>query len=128
MITLSIFSRNIFFIFAAGNTNFFFSADLYRYYTIKQRGVLPNPQKRFRRFLKAFKEAQSLLKKGFVGEGSSPGYTGRTFKGSVDFFIRFLRLWAPLDAFRNLRNLFQGFSRIALFLQCSTPDKSLRQS
>ncbi len=59
------------------------------------------------------------LEKGFVGEGSSPRYTGRTFKGFVDFFIRFLRLWASLDAFRNLRNLFGGFGKAPLFLQCT---------
>ncbi len=58
------------------------------------------------------------LKKGFVGEGSSPGYTGRTFKGFVDFFILFLRLWTYLDAFRHLRNLFWGFGKTPLFLQC----------
>jgi hypothetical protein len=50
----------------------------------KKRGVLPNPQKRFRRFLKASKEAQSLkkqIKKStkplkvlpvYPGEGPSP--------------------------------------------------------
>jgi hypothetical protein len=57
------------------------------------------------------------LKKRFVGEGSSPGFTKRTFKGFVDFFIRFLRLWASLDAFRNLRKLFEGFGKTPLFLQ-----------
>jgi hypothetical protein len=55
------------------------------------------------------------LKKGFVGEGSSPRYTGRTFKGFVDFFIRFLRPGASLDAFRNLRNFFWGFGETPIF-------------
>jgi hypothetical protein len=59
------------------------------------------------------------LKKGFVGEGSSPGYKGRTFEGLVDFFIRFLRLWASLDAFRNLRNLFWGFGKTFSFIVCA---------
>ena len=39
------------------------------------------------------------IKKGFVAEGSYPGYTVRTIKGFVDFFILFLKLWTPLDAF-----------------------------
>jgi hypothetical protein len=45
---------------------------------------------------KPFPHVQNL-KKGFVGEGSSPEYTGRTFKGFVGFFIRFLKLWALLE-------------------------------
>jgi hypothetical protein len=57
------------------------------------------------------------LKKGFVGECSSSEYMRRTFKGFVDFFIRFLRLRAPLDALRNLRKLFLGFGKTPLFLQ-----------
>jgi hypothetical protein len=53
--------------------------------------------------------------KGFAGEGSSLGYTGRTFKGFVDIFILFLRLSMPLDTFRHLRNLFWGFGKTPFF-------------
>jgi hypothetical protein len=49
----------------------------------KKRGVLPNPQNRFRRFLKASKEAQSLkkrIKKIYeTFKGSSCVSRGRTF-------------------------------------------------
>jgi hypothetical protein len=58
------------------------------------------------------------LKKGFIGEGSSPRYTGRTFKAFVDFFICFLRLEASLDAFRYFRNFFGGSVKHLFFLQC----------
>ncbi len=68
------------------------------------------------------------LKKGFVGEDSSPRYTGRTFKGFVDFFILFLRLWKYLDAFRHLPNLFWGFGKIPIFLQCTPYIFSLTQA
>jgi hypothetical protein len=44
-------------------------------------GEEPSPMKLFFKFRTA--------ERGFVGEGSSPGYTVRTFKGFVDFFILF---------------------------------------
>jgi hypothetical protein len=56
-----------------------------------------SPAKSFFKFLTAEKgfvgtksfPAVQNLKKGFAGEGSSLGYTGRTFKGFVDIFILF---------------------------------------
>ncbi len=85
------------------------------------------------------------LKKGFAGEGSSPGYTGRIFKGFVDFLIRFWQfgpLWALLEIsgtffkgsvqrffftvqsiwtyLRFLRNLFKGFDFVSKIVpQCT---------
>jgi hypothetical protein len=58
------------------------------------------------------------FKKGFVGEVSSPGYTGRTSKGFVDFFILFLRLWTYLDAFDIFGTFLGGFGKTPIFLQC----------
>ena len=46
------------------------------------------------------------LKKVSSKKGSSPGYTGRPFKGFVDFFIRFLKLSTHLQSFSNLPNRF----------------------
>ncbi len=57
----------------------------------KKIGVLPNPQKRFRRCLKVFKGVESLKKKDKniyeTFKGSSRGYTGRTF--SCEIFFKF---------------------------------------
>ncbi len=55
------------------------------------------------------------LKKCFVRDGSACGYSSELSKGSVEFFIFFLRLWTHLDAFRNLQNLSGGGSVNLLF-------------
>jgi hypothetical protein len=52
---------------------------------------------------------------GFVRDGSASGHSSEPSKGSVEFFILFLRLWTHLDAFRNLQNLFGGFCKLPLF-------------
>jgi hypothetical protein len=57
------------------------------------------------------------LKKGFVRDGSACGYSSELSKGSVEFFIFFLRLWTHLDAFRNLQNLFGWFCKPPFFLR-----------
>jgi hypothetical protein len=41
-------------------------------------------------------------------------------KGSVEFFILFLRLWTHLETFGNLQNLFEGFSKAPLFFQSTS--------
>jgi hypothetical protein len=58
------------------------------------------------------------LKKGFVGEGSSLGYTERTSKGFVDIFILFLGfrcLWTLLEISGNF---FGGSVKYLFFLEC----------
>ena len=55
------------------------------------------------------------LKKGSAREGSASGYNAEPLKGSVEFFILFLRLWTHLDAFRFLQNLFKEFCRPPFF-------------
>jgi hypothetical protein len=55
------------------------------------------------------------FKKGLVGEGSSRGHTGRTFKGFADFLILFLRLWMLLDIYGTF---FKGSVKY-LFLECT---------
>ena len=59
-------------------------------------------------------------KKGFSAKGSSHGYTGRTFKGSVELKIRFLCILTHFETFSSLRNLFCGFRKEPIFLECST--------
>jgi hypothetical protein len=57
---------------------------------------------------------------GFTVKGSSPGHTGRTFKGFVvDFFILFLdfgRIWTLFDIFRTF---FGSSVKYLCFLECT---------
>ena len=55
------------------------------------------------------------LKKVPIKKGSSLGYTVRSFKGSVNFFILFLKLGTHLQAFCHLPNLFLRFRKVPIF-------------
>ena len=57
------------------------------------------------------------LKIGFVAEGSDRVVRIRSFKGSVDFFIRSLFILNYLEAFSNLPNLFLEFGKKLLFFR-----------
>jgi hypothetical protein len=67
-------------------------------------------------------EPKGLIRnsKGFVFEVFEFVSRGRTIKGFVDFCYPFLKLWTHLDAFRHLRNLFWGFRKKPIFLECNS--------
>jgi hypothetical protein len=65
------------------------------------------------------------LKKGFAGEGSSRGYTGRTFKGFVEFFILFLRLWILLE---NSGTFFGGSVKYLFRSECTAFERESKIS
>ena len=56
--------------------------------------------------------------KGFSAKRSSRGYTRRTIKGSVELKIHFLSILAHFETFSSPRNLFSGFRREPIFLEC----------
>ena len=58
------------------------------------------------------------LKKVSRKKGSSRVSRGRSFKGFVDFFIRFFKLSTYFQSFSHLPNLFWGFSKAPIFLEC----------
>jgi hypothetical protein len=62
---------------------------------------------------KAFSAVRNF-KKGFAGEGSSRGYTGRTFKGFADS-----RLWMLLKIFGT----FLGFGKIPFLVRVYGQDR-----
>ena len=55
---------------------------------------------------------------GFLAKGSSRGYTGRTFKGSVELKVHFFGIWIHSEVFPGVWNLFLGgFVKILFLLE-----------
>ena len=73
-----------------------------------------NAEKTNIQFYRTFKSSCETVAKKWI----SRGYTGRIFKGSIELNIRFFGIWIHSEDFSGLRNLFSGFRKNLIFLEC----------